>query len=140
MGKQRYCRAIRQLKARISKLQTWLKDEVANTEPPTLADVIENILMRRQQSGRASVYSLKAAANVLNFLTVNGIKDMVGLDEKLQAMIEKQFDIRDKLKPIDRRLKTLDEHIKQADIYLAKRREPKPSKSYSRRRVIILKA
>jgi hypothetical protein len=32
-------------------------------------------------------------------------------------MIEKQFDIRDRLKPIDRRLKTLDEHIKQADIY-----------------------
>jgi len=33
-------------------------------------------------------------------------------------MIGRQQDIRDKLKPIDRRLKTLDEHIKQADIYL----------------------
>ena len=29
---------LRQLKARISKLQNWLKEETENTEPPTLAD------------------------------------------------------------------------------------------------------
>ena len=44
--------------------------------------------------------------------------DMVGLDDCFGGMIGRQQDIRDKLKPIDRRLKTLDEHIKQADIYL----------------------
>ena len=43
---------LRQLKARLVKLQNWLKDEAANTEPPTLADVIEHILMQRQQSGK----------------------------------------------------------------------------------------
>lgn len=37
---------------------------------------------------------------------------MAGLDGKLQVMIEKQFSIREKLKPIDRRLKTLDEHLR----------------------------
>lgn len=44
--------------------------------------------------------------------------DMAGLDEKFSSMIGEQFAIRDKLKPIERRLKTLTEHIEQADIYL----------------------
>ncbi len=35
---------LRQLKARISKLQNWLKEESENTEPPTLADYIQGIL------------------------------------------------------------------------------------------------
>ena len=33
-------------------------------------------------------------------------------------MYEKQADIRDKLKPVERRLKVLNEHIRQVDIYL----------------------
>jgi len=33
-------------------------------------------------------------------------------------MFGRQQDIREELKPIDRRLKTLDQHIEQADIYL----------------------
>lgn len=56
---------------------------------------------------------------MLNFLTANKIVDMAGLEEKVQPMYGKQFDIRDKLKPIERRAKVLDEHIVQADIYLA---------------------
>lgn len=40
---------LRQLKARISKLQNWLKEEAANTEPPTpLADVIRGVLSKRE--------------------------------------------------------------------------------------------
>jgi ATP-dependent helicase YprA (DUF1998 family) len=54
---------------------------------------------------------------MLNFLTANGIKDMAGLAEYVVDLYSKQFDIRDKLKPTERRLKVLDEHIKQADIY-----------------------
>ena len=45
---------LRQLKARISKLQNWLKDEAANTEPPTLADVIQGILSKQEQTGKQS--------------------------------------------------------------------------------------
>ena len=43
---------LRQLKARISKLQNWLKEEQENTEPPTLADYIQGILSRKAQVGR----------------------------------------------------------------------------------------
>lgn len=112
---------LRQLKARISKLQNWLKEETENTAPPTLADYIQSILSRKKQAGKShtsqSIYNLKDAANMLNFLTRNHIIDMAGLDEKFSSMIDAQFDIRDKLKPIDRRLATLKKHMEQADIY-----------------------
>ena len=63
---------LRQLKARISKLQNWLKEEAGNTEPPTLADYIQGILSRKAQAGKPgysqSLYNLKDAAKMLNFL------------------------------------------------------------------------
>lgn len=113
---------LRQLKARIGKLRDWLKEEAANTEPPTLADYIQDILKRKAQAGKSgvsqSLYNLKDAANMLNFLTANNIMDMAGLDEKFKSMIDGQMDIRDKLKPIDRRLAVLKKHIEQADTYM----------------------
>ncbi|ENY8964298.1 MobQ family relaxase [Clostridioides difficile] len=113
---------LRQLKARISKLRNWLKEETENTEPPTLADYIQSILKRQAQAGKSgisqSLYNLKDAANMLNFLTANNIMDMTGLDEKFSSMIGAQMDIQDKLKPIDKRLTTLKKHIEQADIYM----------------------
>ena len=113
---------LRQLKARLVKLQDWLKEESKNTEPPTLADYIQEILSRKAQARKSqysqSLYNLKDAANMLNFLTANKIMDMAGLDEKFMSMIGEQMDIRDKLKPIERRLATLKKHIEQADIYL----------------------
>ena len=113
---------LRQLKARIGKLQDWLKEEQANTAPPTLADYIQGILSRKAQAGKSgysqSLYNLKDAANMLNFLQRNQIKDMAGLDEKFKSMIGEQLDIQGKLKPIDRRLATLKKHIEQADLYM----------------------
>ena len=43
---------IRQLKARINKLKNWLKEEAENAAPPTLADVFESMLNKKQQQGR----------------------------------------------------------------------------------------
>ena len=91
---------LRQLKARINKLTVRLKEEAENPKPPTLADVIENILSRRS----GGIGNLKSAANVLNFLTSNNIQDMAGLDEKFKSMIGEQLAIGNKLKPIERRL------------------------------------
>ena len=112
---------LRQLKARISKLQNWLKEEAGNTEPPTLADYIQGILSRKAQAGKPgysqSLYTLKDAAKMLNFLQTNNIMDMAGLDEKFKSMIGEQLDIQGKLKPVERRLATLKKHLEQADIY-----------------------
>ena len=135
-------RRLRQLKARISKLQNWLKEETANTELPTLADVIQGILSKREQSGKQSryttIHNLKAAANMLMFLQTNGIKDMAGLEEKVEGMYGKQRSIADQLKPIDRRLKTLDDHISNAEKYFQyrdifkqyKRQKPKKQEAF----------
>lgn len=113
---------LRQLKARIGKLRDWLKEEAESTEAPTLADYIQEILKRKAQAGKSgysqSLYNLKDAANMLNFLTANNIMDMAGLDKHFGGMIDRQMDIRDKLKPIERRLTTLEKHIGQVDIYL----------------------
>lgn len=112
---------LRQLKARIAKLQKWLKEEQENTEPPTLADYIQGILSRRAQEGKSqvsqSLYNLKDAAKMLNFLQSNNIMDTAGLDEKFKSMIGEQLDIQGKLKPVERRLATLKKHIEQSDIY-----------------------
>ena len=113
---------LRQLKARIAKLQAWLNEKVTNTEQPILTDVISNIFSQRAQAGKSdryqSISNLKAASEMLNFLQENNITDIAGLDEKVKSMYEQQYGIRDKLKPVERRLKTLDEHIRQADVYL----------------------
>jgi len=113
---------LRQLKARIAKLETWLKEEAVNAELPSLADVISNIFSQWAQAGKSdryqSVANLKTASKMFNFLQENEIKDMAGLEEKVKCMYEKQFDLRDKLKPVERRLKTLDAHIQQATMYM----------------------
>ncbi len=112
---------LRQLKARISKLQSWLKSEAASTAPPSLADVIQDILSRHEQNGQSSRYGkirdLKAAADMLNFLTANGIRDMAGLRDKVGELHERRMDFGGRLNRIDRRLKTLDEHLLQAGYY-----------------------
>lgn len=54
---------------------------------------------------------------MLIFLQQNQIMDMAGLDETFTAILDEQMDIRDKLKPIERRLPVLKKHMEQADIY-----------------------
>jgi len=112
---------LRQLNARISKLEKWIDEESKIDEPPTLADVISNILNSREQTGQQSRYgtinNLKQAADMMNFLTENNIMDLDRLHKFVISMHNKQSEIREKLKPMERRLKTLDEHIRQANLY-----------------------
>jgi hypothetical protein len=116
---------LRQIKARLDKLNTWLKEEMENDEPPTLRDVVFNILKGREQTGQQSqsqkLYNLKAAANIHAFLMQHDITDMAGLDGKLKGMIGKQDSIRAKLKKNQRRKTTLDEHIRHGGNYKAYR-------------------
>ena len=112
-------REIRMLRARLNKLKSWLTEAANNNEPPTLADVIRGILDKRERQGRyAQIANLKSAANMLNFLVANGIRDMAGLQEKVQAMYVRFNDARSALKKNERRAKTLDEHLSQSEIYL----------------------
>ena len=59
---------------------------------------------------------------MLSFLQENKIMDMDGLNDYFKSMFDKQFAIRDELKPIERRMKTLDEHIRHSGNYKAYRK------------------
>ena len=143
-------KTLRQLKTRINKLHDWIKEEnkIAELEhadrhnaghpskyptpvdvlpkTPTLAEVISNILNRREQNGQRGRYgtinSLKTAANLLNFLTENNITDMADLEKKVKAMYGKHSDIGGKLKSVDRRIKTLEEHLRHSGNFKANKK------------------
>ena len=145
-------KTLRQLKARINKLHDWIKEEIGNTEQertgehehkdgqsridrqgathlsktPTLADVISNILNKRERNGGYGRYgtinSLKAASNLLNFLTENNITDMADLEKKVKALYGKHSDIGGKLKSVDRRIKTLEEHLRHSGNFKANKK------------------
>ena len=57
----------------------------------------DSILSRQAQAGKPgysqSLYNLKDAVKMLNFLQANNIMDMTGLDEKFKTMIGEQLDI-----------------------------------------------
>jgi hypothetical protein len=110
---------LRQLKARIVKLQKWLDEDSKILAQPMLYDTIQEVLHRKAQSGKSQHYqdiaNVKSFANMLLFLERNKIADMADLEQKVSTMYRKQSEIRDELKPVERRLKTLDEHIKQGE-------------------------
>jgi hypothetical protein len=108
---------LRQTKARINKLNEWLKGETT-TESPTLPAIITKILDSGEGASRyAKIRNLKAAAKTLSFLQSNNISTLPELREKVTDFYGRLSDMGEKLKPIDRRLKTLDKHIKQSETY-----------------------
>jgi hypothetical protein len=99
---------IRQLRARINKLDKWLAEEAVNTEPPTFAEVIYKILADR---------GLKPASQMLIFLTENNIDGPAGLENKVKSMHGKLHSISEELKKVNRRIDTLNEHIKYSEYF-----------------------
>jgi len=106
---------LQQLRARIRKLQGWLKTEAVNTEPPTLYDVISEILNRGEGKTQwQRIHDLQSAASLLVFLQQNKIKDVADLEKHLATMVHKQLSVSADLKPIDKRLGDLAERIKHS--------------------------
>jgi len=103
---------IRQLRARINHLVKWITDEAANPTPPTLYDVITEILNRQGQSG---LTRLKNAAEVFAFLQRNNISDYVELEKTVNAMDDKVDSISAQMKQLQRRTDTLKEHIMHSE-------------------------
>jgi len=108
---------LRQLRARIKHLTDWLKEATVPTAPPTLTSVIQDIL---QGSGQHQPRE-KAAARVLLFLQENNISTLSALRRKVLEMYNQLDDVQGTVKYIERRVNTLDEHIRQGGIYLVHR-------------------
>jgi hypothetical protein len=105
---------IRRLRARMNKLSDWLKDEAANPTPPTLCDVLNEILTR---PGQSSLTHVKNGAEILFFLQSNKICNNEDLDNKVNAMHGKLNATKKKKKKVDRRITTLKEHLYQSGYY-----------------------
>jgi len=103
---------IRQLRARITKLDKWIADAKMNIKPPMLSDVITEILSRDNQS---RIARLKAASQILLFLQENKIADIEDLEHKVNKMLKDVKSIRDELKKVNRRIDTLNEHIEHGE-------------------------
>jgi len=118
---------LRQLRARIGKLQKWINDEVkmesfmqkSNPIPSEnlLSILLDMLNTDEGKSQRRKIIDLKSVSNVVEFLQANGIAALSELSEKVNAMRGEFNTVRENLKPVEHRLKTLDEHIKQADNY-----------------------
>ena len=100
-----------QLRARMDKLSDWLKEETVNAEPPTLADVLDEIMSRQD---RSKLSRLKSGAEILNFLQTNAIYDMAALEIKVNAMHGKLYSASEELKKVERRVDALKEHLRQS--------------------------
>jgi predicted nucleic acid-binding Zn-ribbon protein len=102
---------LRQLRARINKIKDWLNvnADIIKTSPPTLYEVFSEVLSRRGQ--------LKNASQLLIFIKHNNLHELSDLHNKVGEMYKRQNGLREKLKPIERRLKVLTEHIKQAEYH-----------------------
>ena len=109
---------LRQLRARIKHLTDWLKEAAAPAAPPTLASVLQGILEGGEQQNRQARIPDKAAARVLGFLQENNISTLPVLRRKVLEMYNQLDDVQGTVRYIERRLNTLDEHIRQGGIYL----------------------
>jgi predicted nuclease with TOPRIM domain len=103
---------LRQLRARISKLEKWIAGESKKSEMPTLYDVVSGILNRQRLSRIARI---KETAQMLIFLQENNIMDMDDLERKVNDMQGSFNSMRDNLKKVNRRIDTLNEHLRHGD-------------------------
>jgi hypothetical protein len=108
---------IRQNNARIRKLQSWVKEERAQT-PPTLADLFSAILTHDpERTQYETIYDLKLVAKALIFVQENDITDIAGMSAALAKMKERNDELKSQSFKISRRLPVLTEHLKHADNY-----------------------
>jgi ATP-dependent exoDNAse (exonuclease V) alpha subunit len=106
---------LRQTKARLDKLRKWIADE-AKPDAPTLRNVLNEILQGGEPKSRyARIRDLQAAADTLSFMETHKISTIMELHRVVTEYYGQLSDIRSKAEPIERRMKTLDEHIKHGE-------------------------
>jgi len=110
---------IRQTRARIKKLKTWLYAQPLENAP-SMGDVLRNINSGQQFKSRAQkVKDLQTYINVTEFLRENNLNSIESLADKVSSMHQEQYDIAGSIKKHDRRLKTLDTHLQYAAAFNA---------------------
>ena len=108
---------LRQLKARIRKVKTWLYAQpLAN--PPIMVSVMNSIANSKNLDNQwKKLADLKTRASVFMSLQNNGIIDMAQLVDKVEKMSDEYYEVSKKIHAVDRRLGTLSQHLEQYDNY-----------------------
>jgi ATP-dependent exoDNAse (exonuclease V) alpha subunit len=101
---------LRQLRARIVKLQSWLAAEKSTT-PPSLAETLSAIL---ENENRSAIANLKLAAKTLLFIQENHISDLGELADKVNAIHSSYSGVSEQIKKAERRVTTLDKHLEHS--------------------------
>ena len=102
---------IRQTKARLRKVKTWLYSQPIE-KSPSFIDVMSQIAEAKNLSSRwQKIASLQTQAQILIFLQDNNITDMEHFVDKVTQMNEELKDVSDEIKSADRRLETLTLHL-----------------------------
>ena len=102
---------MRQAKARIRKVKTWLfAQPIIN--PPSFLDVMNRVADSKNLNSRwQSIANLKTRAEILMFLHNNNITDMDCYVEKVRKIHEDLKSVSDQIMKTDRRLDTLALHL-----------------------------
>jgi Lon protease-like protein len=104
-----------QIKRRLDKLNKWL-DEAKQNTAPTLADVLSEMLSgNRERSRWQQIRDLQMAAKTLVFIQEHKLTTIEDLRGKVSDFYDERQAMSDKLKPFERRIKTLDEHLRHSD-------------------------
>ena len=81
---------------------------------------IENNIKAKQSVGYANwarKYNLKLVAETVNYLTEHNLLDMETLDKKISELSDLNYNKRERLKTIEKRIKILEEQIHDIDVY-----------------------
>jgi hypothetical protein len=111
-----------QLRARINKLNDWLDNAEVDTNP-TLYDIISAMTSGNpDRSQWAKIRDTQMAAKALIFFEQNNIKTIVDLRGKVADFYAERQTMSDKLKPFERRIKTLDLHLLHSERFTKNRK------------------
>ena len=106
-----------ELRARIKKVKDWIIAQPI-TGAPALSDMLNAVNAAQDMKSRwKKIAGLQRTAEVLVFLQENGIKNPEQLADKVTELYQRQYDLGGNVKTKERRIKKLNEHLAQVDIY-----------------------
>jgi len=106
---------IRQTKARIKKVKTWLYAQPI-INPPTFLSIMQPVAdVKNQQCKWQKIADLKTRAKLLVFLQENNITDMDNFVRKVTKVNEDLLAVSDEIKRADRRIETLATHLEHCE-------------------------
>ncbi len=109
---------LKELRARISRLYSWIKDIEDNSNTNFRLDVINNILKNSPADSQyQKICNLKNGAAVLNFMKENQIQSMPELHQYIKKKNSEYYALRKQIVERENRISILNEHLKMWQIY-----------------------